>query len=152
VLIYKIAIRPTLLYGNETWPITKSLADKMPSCEMRMLRYSLNVSLEDRKPNEEITAEARVMPIKDLMKKRQMQWYGHARRRESEEDIRRMLGVTVEGVLPRGRPKQRWCDTINSDLRWLDLDRADAENLVRWRCLVELGIKQKPATRAGPRR
>jgi len=31
VLIYKIAIRPTLLYGNETWPITKSLADKMSS-------------------------------------------------------------------------------------------------------------------------
>jgi len=29
VLIYKIAIRPTLLYGNETWPITKSLADKI---------------------------------------------------------------------------------------------------------------------------
>jgi len=48
VLIYKIAIRPTLLYGNETWPITKSLADKMSSCEMRMLRYSLNVSLDFR--------------------------------------------------------------------------------------------------------
>jgi len=36
--------------------------------------------------------------------------------------------------------------------RWLDLDGADAEDRVRWRCLVELGIKQKPATRVGPRR
>jgi len=47
---------------------------------------------------------------------------------------------------------KRWCDTINSDLRWLDLDGAGAEDGVRWRCLVELGIKQKPATHAGPRR
>ena len=29
-----------------------------------MLQYSLNVSLENHKPNEEITAEARVMPKK----------------------------------------------------------------------------------------
>jgi len=47
-----------------------------------MLRYSLNVSLEDHKPNEEITAEARVMPIKNLIRKRWLQWYGHVRRRE----------------------------------------------------------------------
>ena len=39
VLMYKTAIRPALLYGNETWPITGSLADKMSSCEMRILRY-----------------------------------------------------------------------------------------------------------------
>jgi len=32
VLIYKLAIRPALLYGNDKWPITRSLAGKMSSC------------------------------------------------------------------------------------------------------------------------
>ena len=87
VLMYKTAIRPALLYGNETWPITGSLADKMSSCEMRMLRYCMGISLEDHKRNEEITAEAGIMPIRDLMRRKRMQWYGHVRRRESEDDI-----------------------------------------------------------------
>jgi len=64
----------------------------------REIAHSSNVSLEDHKPNEEITAETRVMPIKDLMKKRRMRWYGHARRREREEDIRRVSEMRVEGV------------------------------------------------------
>ena len=59
-----------------------------------------------------------------------------------EEKVRKTSGeCQVEGVRPRGRPKQRWCDMINSDLRWLDLDGADTEDRVRWRCLVELGMK-----------
>ena len=53
-----------------------------------MLRYCMGISLEDYKRNEEITAEAGVMPIKDLMRRKRMQWYGHVRRRESEDDIR----------------------------------------------------------------
>jgi len=41
VFIYKTAIRFTLTYGNETWPVTGALVDKVNSCEMRMLRYCL---------------------------------------------------------------------------------------------------------------
>ena len=74
-------------------------------------------ALEDHKTNEEITGEARVMPIRDLMRRKRMQWYGHVRRRESENDTRRESEMTVKGVRPRGRPKKRWCDTVNSDLR-----------------------------------
>jgi len=73
-----------------------------------------------------------------------------------EEKVRKTSGECQRGQLEfdlggGGRTKQRWCDIINSDLRWLDLDGADAEDRVRWRGLVELGIEQKPATRARPR-
>ena len=77
--------------------------------------------------NEEITAETGVMPNKDLMRRKRMQWYGHGRQRESEDYIRRVSEMTVEGVRPRGRPKQRLCATVNSDPRWLDLAR-----WIRW--------------------
>ena len=80
-----------------------------------------------------------------------MQWYGHVQRRNSEEDIRKLCEMAQEGSRPRGHPKQRWSDTINVDLRWLDLDGNDAEDRVRWRSLIELGVKQKPARRTGQR-
>ena len=70
-----------------------------------MLRYCMGISLEDHKRNEKVTAEAGVMPIKDLIRRKGMQWYGHVRQRESEDDIRRVSEMTVEGVQPRDRPK-----------------------------------------------
>jgi len=39
-----------------------------------------------------------LIPIKELMRKRRMQWYGHVRWRESEDDIRRVSKMTVEEV------------------------------------------------------
>ena len=149
VLIYKTAIRPALAYGNETWPVTGTLMDKVGSCEMRMLRYCMGISLEEHRRNEDITSEAKIMPIRDVMRKRRLEWFGHVSRRERDEDIRRVYEMRVEGSRGRGRPKQRWSDTINADLRWLDLDRSDASDRVRWKSLVELGVRQKPATRSG---
>ena len=148
-LIYKTAIRPALIYGNETWPITGTQAGKIGSCEMRMLRYCLGISLEEHRRNETLTAEAGIVPVKDLMRKRRMQWFGHVCRREADEDIRMVCEMTVGGNRSRGRPKQRWNDTVNADLRWLDLEREDTEDRSRWRSLVELRISQKPTTRSG---
>ena len=148
ILIYKTAIRPALAYGNETWPVTGTLMDKVGSCEMRMLRYCMGISLEEHCRNEDITSEAKIMPIRDVMRKRRLEWFGHVSRRERDEDIRRVYEMRVEGSRGRGRPKQRWSDTINADLRWLDLDRSDASDRVRWKSLVELGVRQKPATRS----
>ena len=68
-----------------------------------------------------------------------MQWFGHVQRRGSQEDIRKVCEMEIDGNRPRGRPKQRWSDTINADLRWLDLDSSDVEDRSRWRSLVELG-------------
>ena len=45
VLIYKTAIRPALLYGNETLPFTERLPEKVNSCEMKILRYCLQIRL-----------------------------------------------------------------------------------------------------------
>ena len=69
-VIYKTTIRPALLYENETWLLTERLAKKVNSCEMRMLSYSLQISLLEHQSNEEIWRKANVMSILDLMRKR----------------------------------------------------------------------------------
>ena len=51
--------------------------------------------------------------------------------------------MRVKGSRGHGRPKKQWSDTINADLRWLDLDRSDVSDGVRWKSLVELGVRQK---------
>ena len=67
------AIRPTVLYSNETWPLTERLAEKVNSCKMRMLRYFLQISLLEHQRNEEIRRKANVMPILNLIRKRRLE-------------------------------------------------------------------------------
>lgn len=45
----------------------------------------------------------------------------------------------------RRRPKQRWSDTIDADLKRLGLNRSDTAYRIRG--LAELGVRQKPAER-----
>ncbi|XP_046863244.1 uncharacterized protein LOC124456989 [Xenia sp. Carnegie-2017] len=75
ILIYRTVIRPVLLYGNETWPVTDYLAEKISVCEMRMIRYCLGVSLEEHRTNESIREEANVMSILKLMRRSECHEY-----------------------------------------------------------------------------
>ena len=47
-------IRPTLLYGCETWPMSIKYERRMATTEMRMVRWAMGVSLLEHRRNEEI--------------------------------------------------------------------------------------------------
>ena len=57
-LIYETVIRPTLLYGCETWPMSVQDEKLMATTEMRMVRWAMGVSLLEHRSNEEILEEA----------------------------------------------------------------------------------------------
>jgi len=115
--------------------------------EIRMLRYCLGITLEEHKTNENIRQEAKVMNVLELMRRR-LQWFGHICKRE-KEDIRRVHEIKVVGKRNWGRPKHRWHDTTRKDLQSCSLNEEDAQNRVRWRSLINLGLRQPPATRTG---
>ncbi|VDP13795.1 unnamed protein product [Heligmosomoides polygyrus] len=58
-----------------------------------------------------------VAPIADKMREAHLRWYGHVLR--GKEDSVRKIGLNFEviGKLPRGRPKQRWADTLHMNLK-----------------------------------
>ena len=50
LLIYRTVIRPALLYGCETWPM--SVKDEKRTTEMRMVRWAMGVNLLEHRRNE----------------------------------------------------------------------------------------------------
>ena len=92
--------------------------------------------------NEDIRKEAKVKPISVSMRNRRLQWFGHVYRREEDEDIRKVADLKVDGRRKRGRPKQRWRDTIQSDLKKYGLNRSDVDDRERWHSLIEFGSLQ----------
>ncbi|VDO78660.1 unnamed protein product [Heligmosomoides polygyrus] len=61
-----------------------------------------------------------------------LRWYGHVLR--GKEDSVRKIGLEMEmsGKRPRGRPKQRWSDTLHRDLKVAGVHPDLALDRERW--------------------
>jgi len=92
------------------------------------------------------------MNVLELMRRKRLQWFGHICKREKEDDIRGVHELKCAGKRNRGCPKHRWHDTIRKDLQFCSLNKEDVQDRVRWRSLIELDLRQPPATRTGQSR
>ena len=104
--VYKVAVRPALTYGAETWGIKKTQEDKLDVAEMKMLRWASGHTIMDRVENE----TRRTLEMKVEGKRRQ----GRPRRRwmdcVKKDMMEKRLGEQDAA------DRQRWRSmTANSD-------------------------------------
>ena len=102
--IAKCYIWSTLLYGAETWTLSKVTSDKLEAFEMWLYRRMLRISWKERKTNEEVLNKMKTKrSLLNTLKKRKCQYF---------EDILRGNGVQrllmegrINGRIGRGRPR-----------------------------------------------
>ncbi|CAI5454137.1 unnamed protein product [Caenorhabditis angaria] len=134
---YKAAIRPVALYGCETWPTSKNTEQKIATTEMRILRWSNGFTLLDKKKNEDVLEMVAVRKIRDKMEESRLRWFGHVRRAEADSVIRLAEAYECEGKRGRGKPKLRYKDTINTDMRTNKISETDAMDRIKWRQMIK---------------
>ena len=138
ILIYQTTvIRPTLLYGCETWPMSVKDERHMATTEMRMVRWAMGVSLLKHRRNEEILEEAKVEQIATVMRRRRLEWFGHVKRRDETENIRAVVEMKMDSKRPRGRPKLRWKDTVRRDMKAWSIKEEWATDREKWKSLCK---------------
>nr|CDJ93337.1 endonuclease-reverse transcriptase HmRTE-e01 [Haemonchus contortus] len=131
--IYRTVIRPVAIYGAECWPTTKEVEARLSVMETKMLRWTAGVTRLDRISNDAIRERFGVAPIVDKMREARLRWYGHVLRAD-EGSVRKIgLNLDVSGRRPRGRPKQRWLDTLHEDLKTVNIHPDQAFNREKWR-------------------
>ncbi|VDP20896.1 unnamed protein product [Heligmosomoides polygyrus] len=115
--IYRAVVRPVAMYGAECLTAIKEVEARLSDMETKMLRWTAGVTRLDRIRNDATRQKFGVAPIADKMREARLRWYGHVLR--GEEDGVRKIGLNFEviGKRPRGRPKQRWLDTLHADLK-----------------------------------
>ena len=59
--VYTTVVRPTLLYGAETWATTRGQESRLEVNEMRMLIWMCGVTRRDKIRNEHIRGTTRVV-------------------------------------------------------------------------------------------
>ncbi|KAK6754147.1 hypothetical protein RB195_013258 [Necator americanus] len=96
-----------ILRRRECWTTTKALERVLHTMEMRMLRWTIGVTLKEKVSNDTVRSIFGVVPITEKMKEARLGWFGHVLRREEDSVAKTAQKLDVPGVRPRERPKIR---------------------------------------------
>ena len=88
--VYRVAVRPAMLYGLETVAPTKRQEAEMEVAELKMLRFSLGVTRMDKIRNEYIRGTAQVGRFGAKTREARLRWCGHVLSKN-------MMGILGEG-------------------------------------------------------
>ena len=137
--VYKVAVRPAMLYGLETVALTKRQEAEMEVAELKMLRFSLGVTRMDKIRNEYIRGTAQVGKCGEKTREARLRWYGHLRRKDDGYIGRRMLRMELPGKRKRGRPKRRFMDVVKEDMTEVEVTEKDTVDRRNWRKKIRCG-------------
>jgi hypothetical protein len=137
--IHKTLIRPVLLYGSETWVLTKSEENQLLVFERKVLRKICGPKIENgvyrRRYNHELEREFDSPNVLNVTKTSRLRYAGHM--------IRRPVDLPQKALFrakPIGRLKSRWADGVNSDSDSLALGVGDwthcAQDRQSWKDLL----------------
>ena len=153
--VYKVAMRPAMLYGLETVALTKRQETEMEVAELKMLRFSLGVTRMDKIRNEYIRGTAQVGKFGEKTREARLRWFGHLRRKDDGYIGRRMLRMELPGKRKRGRPKRRFVDVVKEDMAEVEVteedtvDRNNEKENPLWRPLMGKSRKKKKKKKLG---
>ena len=71
----------------------------------------------DRKRNEDLYKQSNMLHIVQVINKKKLRLFGHVMGRDEESTLRVVMKLKMKGKRPRGRPRLRWLDNIDSHLK-----------------------------------
>ena len=116
VQIVKAVVSPVVMYGYESWTITKAECQRIDAFELWCWRRLLRVPWTARRSNQSILKE--MTPeylLEGLILKLKLQYFGHLIRRAHWLEKTLMVGK-IEGRRRRGRQRTRWLDGITDSM------------------------------------
>ena len=70
----------------------------------QMIRWMCGVSMKDRKTGEDLRELVGIEPIKTVIERGRLRWYGHVMRKSNDGRVKKCMDYGVEGRRPVGRP------------------------------------------------
>jgi hypothetical protein len=117
--IYKILIRPVVLYGCESWTLTKTDEEKLNIFERKIYGPSCVNRVWTAKYNGELHKLYKEPSIVKVIKIARLKWLGHIARMEDNAPCRNIIFSQPEGSRKKGTHKLRWLDSVLKDLKTL---------------------------------
>ena len=104
VQLLNSAVLSVLLYGSETWILTKTLQKMINSFYCTCLRIILGIKSDEHISNVEVCRRANARPLTVTVQERQLRFLGHSLRRNPTDPISNLaLYTPSNGHVNRGR-------------------------------------------------
>jgi len=135
---YESCVRSVMLYGSETWAMTKKDEDILRKCDRRMLRYMARVKWQDGVSSEEVAKRCGLGDILETARQGRLQWYGHVRREGEEGVLRKVEKIQVIGNRLPGKPKGTLDQLVQKDMKKRGLKEEQVMDRKTWKRLIKV--------------
>jgi hypothetical protein len=147
--MYRTIIRPAVTCGSETWRLTADDDRSLRTWERKVLRKISGPVYDNGiwriRTNKELIALYQELDIVAEIKKARLRWLGHVERMSEDRVIKELYMSKPEGSV--GRPKMRWLDDVEEDLRKKGIGgwRGKARRRDEWKSVLrEVKVLQGP--------
>ena len=113
ISFFRATIESVLLYGSNSWTLTKALVKKLDGTYTRLLRAAQNVSWKQHMTNKQLYGE--LPNISAIIAERRTQFSGHCWRSKEEVVHKLLLWEPNHGKRSRGRPAKTYVDQLKED-------------------------------------
>ena len=134
-------VKAVLLYGAETWRVSKTSTEKLQTFMNKCLRHVLKLRWQEKVPNIELWKRTRQEPMAVQIRRRKWRWVGHTLRKAHSNVTRQALEWNPQGKRKRGRPRQTWRRSLLEELKtagksW-EAAKSIAGDRTKWKVMVE---------------
>ena len=138
--VFDSCVLPVLTYGAETLTLTKASENTLRVAQRAMERSMLGISLRDKRTNQWIRQQTKVLDVMERIASLKWNWAGHIARMTDERWTKTIMNWRPPTTRPVGKPPERWTNSIKrtAGKNWqqVAIDRS------RWKELGEAYIQQ----------
>ena len=86
---------------------------------------------------DKIRGSSKVIEVSKKVQEARLRWFGHLLRRPEEEHVAsRTMEMEIIGTRKRRRPKKRWKDCIQEDMKMKELEEEQTQDRRTWKRLT----------------
>ena len=155
--LYNSIVRPIILYGCETWALTKAMENRFEVLENKILRRILGPVYDSQRQewrirhNWEIREQTKQPHIKDVIRLKRLKWAGHIARMQEDRWPKRVFSSGVHGRRPLGRPRKDWRRCVDEDVQICGIEPREwkevAQDRRAWRDISKAVMDHQVARR-----
>ena len=142
--VYKAAVLTSLLYGCETWTLTKKQTRRLEKFHQTTLRKIARIKWFHKKTNYEVLSLCNISSLESMIDKARLRWTGHVVRMKDH----RIPKALLYGRLATGTPKRgnhnTYLNSVKRTIRDCGIHCTRLEKLAskrtNWRNTVKTGV------------
>lgn len=115
--LFSSNVKSVLLYGCETWNLTKNPLNRLQTFVNACLRKILRIRWPETIRNEELWERTVQNPLAEEIGRRKWRWLGQTLRKNPGSITRQSLTWNPQGARKRGRPRTTWRRCLEEEMK-----------------------------------